>query len=76
VERKKVKPVKHKFIVAWGKYVDSKSYYIQDQLELAEKDNAPETALSRRPDGTWRTINDIEDEGLRQTLIEVSRYVK
>lgn len=76
MERKKVKPVKHKFIVAWGKYVDSKSYYIQDQLALAEKDNAPEDAVSRRPDGTWRTLADIQDPGLRATLEEVARYVK
>jgi hypothetical protein len=76
MDRKKRKPVKHKFVVAWGKYVDSKSYYIQDQLDLAEKENAPETAYSRRSDGTWRTIEQIEDPGLRATLEEYIKYLK
>lgn len=76
MERKKVKPVRHKFVVAWGKYVESMSYYIQDQLALAEQDNAPSTAVSRRADGTWRTVEDIEDPGLRATLEEYVKYVK
>lgn len=76
MERKKPKTVRHKFIVAWGKYVDSKSYYISDQLDLAEKDNAPENAVSRRQDGTWRTLDDIQDPGLVATLKEYARYVK
>jgi hypothetical protein len=76
VERKKIKPVKHPYIVAWGKYVESKSYYIQDQLDQAEKDGAPPTAISRRADGTWRTVEQIEDPGLRATLDELVRYIK
>jgi len=76
VEYKKKKPVKHKYIVAWGKYVDSKGYYIQEQLNKAEEDNAPLNAISRRSDGTWRTMDDIQDEGLKATLEEVARLVR
>lgn len=66
----KSKKIKHKYIVAWGKYVESKDYYIKEQLEIAEKENAPENAISRRQDGTWRTLDDIEDVGLKAALTD------
>lgn len=76
MENKKPKTVRHKFVVAWGKYVEQTSKRILELVELAEKENAPTTALSRRADGTWRTLEQIEDPGLVATLKEVARFVR
>jgi hypothetical protein len=73
---KKREPIKHKFVVAWCKYLDSKDYWIQDQLAKAEQDNAPLNAIYKSPDGTWKTVEDIHDPALRATMYEYVEYVK
>jgi hypothetical protein len=68
-------PIKHKYVVAWGKYVDSMDYYIKDQLALAEIDNAPENALFKRASGEWATLDSIEDPNLAAALTDYVKYL-
>lgn len=71
----KKEPIKYKFVYAWGKYVDSKDYYIQEQMALAEKENAPLDAYARSADGTWHVIGDLIDAGLVLTLREYVNHL-
>jgi len=70
--------LKYRYILAWCKYVDSKPYYLLEQLKAAEKSNAPQDAYSQRPDGTWRTIEHLAtiDPGTAQALKGWAAYVK
>jgi len=65
--------IKHKYVVAWGKYTGSMDYYIKDQLELAATDNAPENAIYKRSTGEWATTAEIEDSN---TVAALDDYVK
>jgi hypothetical protein len=67
--------IKHKYVVAWGKYVGSKDYYIKDQLALAEKDNAPENAIYKRSSGDWATTAEIEDPNIVASLTDYVKYL-
>jgi len=69
---------KYKFILAWCKLVDSQQYYIDKQLKTAESTNAPLEAYSQRPDGTWRTLEDLAatDPGTAAALREWAAYVR
>ena len=46
------------YIVAWGERLHSLQYYIDGEVQGASDDNAPETALYKREDGSWATIDD------------------
>jgi len=69
---------KYKYILAWCKFVDSQPYYIDKQLKTAEESNAPKDAYSQRPDGTWRTLEDlaVTDPGTAAALREWAAYVR
>jgi len=56
--------------------VDSHDYFIKKQLTAAEESNAPKDAYSQRPDGTWRTLDDMPDQKTAQALKEWAAYVK
>ena len=73
---KKQKSIRHKYIVAWGKYQESKDYYINDQLALAEKENAPDNAIFRRGNGEWATLESIEDPNLAAALTDYVKYIR
>ena len=73
---KKPQVIKHKFVYAWGRYMDSKDYYIQDQLAKAEADNAPLNAIFKRSTGEWATVDSIEDPNLALSLTEYVKYLK
>lgn len=47
------------YIRAWGIALDSFLYYIEDQVERARRDHAPETAIYRRQDGSWAVFEEI-----------------
>jgi len=55
-------------IRVWGKLTGSRQYYIDAQVKLAEKDNAPETAVYRGSDGVWVTSADVENENIKKYL--------
>lgn len=49
---------KYKYIVLWGQYLRSFDYYINMQVELAEKDGAPENAIFKDSrNGQWHTFD-------------------
>lgn len=56
----KINNTKYQHIVAWGRYLGSGAYYIEDQIDLAEKEEAPVNALYKR-EGVWHTFDDITD---------------
>jgi len=68
--------VKYKYILAWCAYVDSRDYYVKEQIAAAEKSNAPLDAYSQRPDGTWRTLADMPDQNVAQSLREWAEFIK
>lgn len=52
-------PEKYKSIAAWGRMMGSFPYYVRDQIELAQKDNAPAGATYKNDDGTWNTLANV-----------------
>lgn len=58
----------YKYIRAWGKMSGSFPYYISGEVEKARRDNAPDTAIYRRQDGTWAVFEDIECEKTKGAL--------
>lgn len=69
-------PMKYKYIYAWGKYMDSMDYYIEEQQAKAEAENAPLNAIYKRREGDWATMDSIEDPNLAASLIEYVKYIK
>jgi hypothetical protein len=49
------------FIIAYGKFLDSCDYYIKDQVAEALLDNAPNNAIYKKQDGTWATIDEVQN---------------
>lgn len=79
--KRKSAPITHKFIVAWGRYLDSKDYYIQDQLDRAMNDNAPLDAIYKGTDKVtgeerWFTVEEVQDEGTKLSLKEVVEFMR
>lgn len=66
------KPVEYKYIVAWGRMMQSFSYYINGEVAKAIKDNAPKTAIYRQDDGTWATWEDIKSPDTRSTIEQIA----
>ena len=56
-------------IRAWGRLLNSHSYYITDQVAQAKRDNAPADATYKDDDGHWRTLKDVTRADTK-TLIE------
>jgi hypothetical protein len=65
----KINRTKYQHIVAWGRYLQSGAYYIEDQIDLAEKDNAPVDAIYK-DQGTWWTMADVVDPQVKTWLEE------
>lgn len=60
------------YIRAWGTYLGSFPYYINDQIALATKDGAPERSIYKSHEGQWVTFDEIEN--LRVKAL-VQKYV-
>jgi hypothetical protein len=69
---------KYKLILAWCVFVDGSESFIKKRLHEAEDAGAPLDAYSMRPDGTWRTIQELAetDPGTAQALKDWARFVK
>lgn len=46
----------------------SMRYYIDDQVNQARKDKAPQDAIYKRDNGTWARLRDIKDLDKRTDL--------
>ena len=58
----------YKYIRAWGHMMGSKDYYIQDQIEQARKDKAPQDAIYW--DGLrWHVLADVMRQDTRMTIM-------
>ena len=63
-------------IVRWGRFLGSHDYYIQDQCDLAKKENAPLNAIypnhrhggRHRPEDRWATTDDVTNPRAREAL--------
>jgi hypothetical protein len=54
------------YIRAWGTYHKLEARYVNDEIQKAHDDNAPQNVIHKRDDGTWATI---EDTGSDRPLI-------
>lgn len=62
------------YVRAWGKNMGSHASYIADLVAQARKDKAPENATHKNADGTWSTMDDIQDNFVgNRTREEVER---
>ena len=70
---KEEETMKYLYIRAWGKLLGSFPYYIEGEVAKAEKENAPETAIFRREDGTWEVFEGI---GYEDTKARIAAMVE
>lgn len=50
------------YIRAWGEFMLSQDYYIEEQVRLAGIDGAPEDAIYRKGDGvTWIRLSEVRN---------------
>ena len=48
------------YITAWGRYVGSRDYLIEEQVAQAIVDGAPKDAIFKDSEGVWHTLADLE----------------
>jgi hypothetical protein len=69
--------MKYPYIRAWGKYLGSYQYYINAQVERADKDRAPNNAIYYNEDKKcWATADEITDDGARERIEIMSNTYK
>lgn len=66
--------VDYPWIRAWGRSLGSFDYYIDGQVRKARKDRADEYATYKRDDGTWATVDSLNEDTFRQLIIIADRY--
>jgi hypothetical protein len=62
---------KYHHIVAWGKWLGFTPETVEDQVELAEAEHAPEDSIQKLY-GTWIRVGDIVNEANRQQVNELA----
>lgn len=56
----------YEMIRRWGVNVmHSADWYVNDQIEIAAMDNAPQNAIFKRDTGVWATTDDIAHKDIR-----------
>lgn len=63
---------KYPYVYAWGRLMGSFHYYIEQQLEAAVKDKAPENAIYKKDDGTWATTEGL----IKSAMFNLDNYVR
>lgn len=58
----KIDRTTHPAIIIWGHFLGSFKYYIDGQIEQAQRDGAPRDAIYRRQDGTWATMAGVKNQ--------------
>lgn len=58
----------YEWIRKWGHFMGSNASYIQDQVDQAEREHAPQNAIYRNQEGGWRTTDDITNRLTRHAL--------
>jgi len=59
---------KYRYIRAWCRLLGSFPAYAENEAARAMADNAPETAIYKKDDGTWATFETIQSEETRQAV--------
>lgn len=54
----------YRYIRAWGAWMGSYPYFVRETILQAARENAPQNAIYRNQDGTWRTMDDLPDTAL------------
>ena len=60
--------IKYKYLYAWDMMQHSSFAWIHDMQAQAEAENAPEDAVYRAVDGTWRRFKDIESANTKTRI--------
>lgn len=68
--------MKYLYIRAWGKMSGSLPWYIERQVEQAKADNAPETAIYKRQDGSWATFGSVRSGVTRDNVAKIVRQMQ
>jgi hypothetical protein len=53
---------RYPYIIAFGKMMGHKDYYVKLILKQARAENAPKTSLYRRAVGTWCTLEECNKD--------------
>jgi hypothetical protein len=48
------------YVTAWGRYLGSRDYYIEEQVAQAVVDGAPKDAIFKDTEGVWHTLADLQ----------------
>jgi hypothetical protein len=64
--------MEYKYIRAWGMIMGSFIDFIESEIYKAQCEKTPQTAICRRQDGTWATVEGIRSE---DTKNRIERYV-
>lgn len=68
--------MKYLYIRAWGKVLNSFPWYVEREVEKAKSENAHETAIYRRDDGSWAVFEDIENEAVKVRIADMVEYMR
>jgi hypothetical protein len=66
--RKRVATCEYEWIRKWGRMLGSYQYYIDDQIALARREQAPANAVHKNQDGRWVTTDEITNVEARFAL--------
>ena len=56
-------------IVRWGKNLGSMKYYIDRKVQQAIRDNAPQSAIYKKDDGSWEIAENISCDATRKYIL-------
>jgi len=69
IERRGIPISDYPFIRAWGAFLHSMQYYIDDEVRRARADGAPQRAIYRSAvSGIWHTIDEVSDPNTVRAL--------
>jgi hypothetical protein len=57
------------YVRAWEQMMRSNEFYIEDQIALARKENAPEDAMWRGKSGKWHCFGEMMARNPNKSLI-------
>lgn len=63
------------YIRAWGKFMGSHQYYINDEIARAKNDEAPQDAIYKR-DGRWITFRQITSTTTREVIEQMIEHYR
>jgi hypothetical protein len=52
-------------VTAWGRYLGTRDYYIEEQVAQAVVDGAPKGAIFKDTEGVWHTLAELERQAPR-----------